>query len=177
MKRQYLVFIFRILTAFITTVSYAQTAKITGSVTNRDATTENAQWTIFIKQSGTVIKVTANDTKGHFMFTGIATGYYSLIFESIGYRTIIIENLQITHDTTINIKYPDSCAVTYTTYLKKGKPVCPVGNHTKSIIPIVYGFPLAKTMRKAKKGLVRLGGCELMGCDPHYYCTLHNREL
>ena len=67
--------------------------------------------------------------------------------------------------------------VTYLTYLKNRKPICPIGNHTNNIIPIVYGLPTPKTMAKAKKGLVHLGGCVLSNCDPHYYCTVHNKEL
>jgi hypothetical protein len=56
------------------------------------------------------------------------------------------------------------------------KPTC-IGGHTDHIIPIVYGLPTEKTMTKAEKGLVHLGGCIVSEDDPKYYCKIHQVEL
>lgn len=174
---RFLLFTFFILALVISANLSAQTVTLTGSITNRDTTAGNAYWYVFLKQKDTTIKRTMNDDKGNFTLTGIPIGNYLLQFESIAFRTILRENLQILNDTTIIIKYPEPCEFKYTLYLKHGKPVCPIGNHTDSIITIVYGLPNSKTLEKAKKGLLRLAGCELTGCNPHYYCTIHKKEL
>ncbi len=55
-------------------------------------------------------------------------------------------------------------------------PAC-LNSHTDHVIPIFYGLPSAKVMAKAKAGKLYLGGCQLTGCDPYYYCLTHKREL
>ena len=40
---------------------------------------------------------------------------------------------------------------------------------TDEVVPIVYGAPTKKMIRKEKKGKAFLGG-EKTGCDPVYYC-------
>lgn len=55
-------------------------------------------------------------------------------------------------------------------------PAC-VGSHTDHFIPIVYGFPTQRTLHRVKQGKLYLGGCEVSGCDPHYYCPIHRKEL
>ena len=59
---------------------------------------------------------------------------------------------------------------------KKQKTTC-IGEHTDHIVPIVYGMPTEEVMRKAKLGLVHLGGCVMSNSDPKFYCTLHKIEL
>lgn len=49
-------------------------------------------------------------------------------------------------------------------------PKCPQCKERKSI-PIRYGYPSASTLRKAEKGLIKLGGCEVGGIDdPTRHC-------
>jgi hypothetical protein len=50
---------------------------------------------------------------------------------------------------------------------------CPKGNHTDSIIPLIYGFPTEEDFRKSDSGLVALGGCELPENPDNYYCKKH----
>jgi hypothetical protein len=52
-----------------------------------------------------------------------------------------------------------------------------VGGHTDRLLPIVYGRPTPKTMRRAQQGTVVLRGCLVSGCDPRYYCPVHKKDL
>ena len=56
-------------------------------------------------------------------------------------------------------------------------PVC-VEGHRNGIIPIVYGFVTDdKTIQRAKRGEIKLGGCLVAYCHPRYYCPLHDKGL
>jgi len=158
---------------------YCQKGQIIGHMTNRDTLASYNYWTIFLKQGDSTIKETATDTSTNFKFKDIPKGIYSLSIKQIGQRDFIIDNLQISMDTTIelSLSYPPPCKFIYSSYLKNKRPNCTIGGHTQNIIPIVYGLPTPKTFKKAKKGLVHLGGCALSNCDPHYYCTIHKLEL
>lgn len=54
---------------------------------------------------------------------------------------------------------------------------CPQGNHTDSIIPIIYGFPTEEDFRKSDSGLVALGGCELPKEPKKYWCKIHQLDF
>ena len=55
-------------------------------------------------------------------------------------------------------------------------PICPKCK-SENIIDIVYGYPMASTMKKAEKGKVRLGGCCVGLHDPRYYCKKCDKEF
>jgi hypothetical protein len=156
---------------------YSQSGQIVGHITNHDTLLAYNYWTLSLKQNDSTIKETA--TTANFKFENLPTGIYSLSIHQTGQRDLIIDSLRILKDTTINLNlgYPPPCKFIYLTYLKNEKPKCIIGGHTDNIIPIVYGLPTQKTMKKAKKGLVHLGGCIISDCDPHYYCTIHKIEL
>lgn len=54
---------------------------------------------------------------------------------------------------------------------------CPKGNHTDSIIPIIYGYPTEEDFRKSDSGLVALGGCELPENPTKYWCKIHKIDF
>lgn len=54
---------------------------------------------------------------------------------------------------------------------------CPKGNHTDSIIPIIYGFPTEEDFRKSDSGLIALGGCELPEKPSKYWCKIHKIDF
>ena len=170
-----------IIIAFISISStiYGQNSQIIGHITNRDTIFATNFWTILLMQRDSTIKKTATNFSGNFRLKDIDKGIYSLTIQQIGFRDYNIDSLQILTDTTLNlyIDFPPPCKFVYLTYLKHQKPKCINGGHTNNIIPIVYGLPSQKTMRKAKKGLVHLAGCIISACDPHYYCTIHKIEL
>ena len=57
------------------------------------------------------------------------------------------------------------------------KPVCPVCNSNKDVIPIIYGKPAAETIKRAEKGECRLGGCMIDKDSPYYYCKKDKKEF
>jgi len=158
---------------------YSQNGRIIGHIANRDTVITNNYWNVFLKQGDSTIKATATDAFANFGFKDVREGTYKLTIQQIGFRDFTIDSLQMQRDTTIavNLDFPPPCKFAYLSYLKDQKPKCIIGGHNNNIIPIVYGLPSKKTMTKAKKGLVHLGGCILSDCDPHYFCTIHNIEL
>jgi hypothetical protein len=56
-------------------------------------------------------------------------------------------------------------------------PAC-VGGHRDRVIPVVYGLVSSvEVAKRAKRSELKLGGCLVTDCDPHYYCLLHNKYL
>ena len=147
--------------------TFCQTGQINGQIKKQDTLLEFKYLVVVLKQSDSIIKGTVPDIYGHFSLNNIAEGFYSLVIQQIGYRDDVTDSLKISRDTTIALNF---------IYSKGQKPKC-IGGHTDNIIPIVYGLPAKKTIEKAKKGLVHLAGCIVSDCDPHYYCTIHKREL
>jgi hypothetical protein len=54
---------------------------------------------------------------------------------------------------------------------------CPKGNHSDSIIPIVYGYPTEQDFKDSKSGLIVLGGCELPKNPTKYWCKIHKIDF
>ena len=80
----------------------------------------------------------------------------------------IIENVAIeSQQKVLDVTYPKPCI--------SNKKICPKG-HSNKIIPIAYGFPSNRMMEKAKKGKIRLGGCEPSSCKK-WYCKEHQLEF
>lgn len=153
--------------------TFCQNGQITGRITKSDTILEYKYLTVLLKHGDSTITGTIPDTNGLFKIKDIPEGFYSLIIQQIGYRETITDSLKITQNSTIDLSYPPPCRFVY---LKLQVPKC-IGGHTGHIIPIVYGLPTKKTMERAKRGLVHLGGCFVSDCDPRYYCTIHNKEL
>lgn len=153
--------------------SFCQHGKIVGHITSHDPYTELKYVTVELRQKDTVITGAIPDENGRFSLERIGKGTYSLAIRQIGYRTAITEGLNITADTviTLDLVYPPPCPFT-----TSKKPVC-IDGHTDHIIPIIYGLPSKGTLKKSKKGIVHLGGCEITNCNPYFYCTIHQKEL
>lgn len=64
----------------------------------------------------------------------------------------------------LNIAYPVSCK----SFPKTG--VCPMCHTGANSIRIVYGMPSKEMFEKSEKGEVKLGGCVVDDCIPHYHC-------
>lgn len=116
-------------------------------------------------------------TSGTYFIKDINEGDYDLEFHSFetSARRLNLVNVHFTKDSVneLSITYPPPCKFIYS---KNYKPICPY-NHTDSIVRIIYGYPTSKTMEKAKKGQIHLGGCIITHCDPKYYCAIHKIEL
>jgi hypothetical protein len=157
----------------MTLFSFGQKTQITGQIAKSQKEVDYKYLTIFLKQNDSTISGAIPDTTGYFKIKNIPDGCYNLVVQEIGSRDFVIENIKIDKDTTINFIYPPPCLFIH----HKGERIACIGGHTDHIIPIVYGYPTQKTLKKAKKGIVHLGGCVVTDCDPHYYCTIHKKDL
>jgi len=109
-----------------------------------------------------------SDSIGKFQINNIPKGNYDLTFRLIGYNSYTLTDVNISSDsiTTLDIRFPCPFG------LVKSKKECPFG-HKDNIVKIIYGLPSLKTLKKAEKGKIELGGCVVTGCDPKWYCKIH----
>ena len=115
----------------------------------------------------------SSNINGDFLIDSIPVGTYDLKITYLGYRDTTLTSIKVTQDTIIDLKinYPPTCK-----YDKKNKS-CPVCQMKDKVIPIAYGLPSAGLLKDAKKGKVRIGGCLITGCDPHWYCKRDKIEF
>jgi hypothetical protein len=102
-------------------------------------------------------------------------GLYALRLRRSNNRWVSLDGVIVysSKTTLINTTYPGPCKFDYTT---NAKSVC-INRHKDQIVPILYGFPTKRQIKKAKDGKLHLGGCVVTDCDPKYYCRVHKREL
>ena len=129
--------------------------------------------TVLLKKKDSILTGSQIDSLGNYkLVKKIPSGNYKVVINHLGEKDMIIENIIVDEkDLVIDIKYPGPC-----TYFKNKPRKC-VGSHTDNIIPIVYGLPSKIMIKKAKKGKIHLGGCEVSKCDPYFFCKTHNIEL
>ncbi|GAA4425338.1 hypothetical protein GCM10023188_06170 [Pontibacter saemangeumensis] len=154
---------------------YCQNGQVTGQIALQDSLMEYKYLRVLLQKGESTVNGAVPDNSGHFVINDIPEGNYTLFIRQLGFRDAITDSVVVSdgETTTLNLPYPPPCRFTY----EKGqKPKC-IGGHSDGIIPIVYGLPTKKTMKKAEKGLVHLAGCIVTDCDPQYYCKIHNREL
>lgn len=150
--------------------SFGQTGTLEGNVIYKvDSSSIHGA---IILLSGTQLGATS-DSDGFFRIEGIPPGMYDLTLRYIGLGSDTVKNLNVlSGPSTVLILGlpPGDCS---------GKMLkrCPVDSKTDGIIPIVYGLPGKKLLRKADRGKVWLAGCELTGCDPTWYCKRHQKAF
>ena len=129
----------------------------------------------WVKKGDSIVIRIAITSSGLHHFGNFKQGVYNLELHDHRSRAMKIDSVQIIADsiTTLSISYPGFCKYIYPAGYK---PMCPKG-HNDSIVNIMYGFASEKMVKKAKKGLIHLGGCIITDCDPKYYCTKHKIEL
>lgn len=118
--------------------------------------------TLKINQSDTAI-INLNESKAR-VFYFLWSGWKSKIFRLAS---------NITSNGIKKVNVPD------TTFYKQFEEdyVCPICLKSKYLIPIIYGVPLLKQMKKADRGKIRLGGCIITEFNPKYYCRLDDFEF
>lgn len=106
------------------------------------------------------------DPEGNFIIKNVPPGTYTLRVSALGYPDRVLDSVKIDsyHPVEMNILYPPECKY------KDPIMICPVCKKKDEVIPIVYGLPTQKTMKKAEKEEVMLGGCVVSGCDPQWFC-------
>lgn len=121
---------------------------------------------VLIRDSITLQK-TQTDIDGNFKFENIPFGTYAILISFPGMREETTENIVLdTENKVIDLFYPKPCVFT--------EKVCPHG-HSDEIIPIVYGFPSKKMMKKSDKNKIKLGGCTPF-CEK-WHCKKHDLDF
>ena len=162
-----------LLVFFCTFRASCQTFSMQGTL--KDTQSNKGFWgaTLLFRQANETVTGSSTDSAGAFHMD-IRPGVYDLYIEAIGYRTKTMKGLVVSaNPAVLMLTFPGPCEFVYTA---KAPPMC-VDGHTDHIIPIVYGLPGKKEMKRSKDGKIYLGGCQVTGCDPKYYCPIHQRQL
>jgi hypothetical protein len=160
--------IFTIIAFLTLSIGFSQSGELTGKIT------ENSNigfpgLTVKLTNKGRVISETQTDFDGKYSFKNIPSGIYLIRISGTGMREETVENILIENQIHIlSFRYPKPCVAA-------NKKVCPNG-HKNNIIPIVYGFPSKKTMKKWQKGKIKLGGCNPFVCEK-WHCVEHDLDF
>jgi hypothetical protein len=113
-----------------------------------------------------VNKTLTTSNKGYFEICGLKPGEYSLGITLIGYKDTTISSLKVEADSSVHIEiYLSTC---YFHVFGKTN-ICPKCGRDDMVVPILYEMATKKMIKRARKGIVYLGG-HRTGCDPTYYC-------
>jgi hypothetical protein len=126
------------------------------------------------------VKVTLADQKierstdfdGVFNIDSLPKGIYQISISYPGYNGGDITSIINSQDTVIEllIELPFPCPQGHGS-------ICPICKKEDQVIPIEYGIPRKRLVRKAKRGKVKLGGCVIKDCDPDWYCKRDDKEF
>jgi CarboxypepD_reg-like domain len=111
---------------------------------------------------------TSSDTIGNFTLPNIPEGNYTMRVSFLGEGHIDFTDVTVKCDSTLqfNIPFPWPCI-----YEKsRNNKTCPVCGKQDQVIPIIYGYPNKKMLRKAAKNKILIGGCLVFDCQPNWYC-------
>jgi hypothetical protein len=161
-----------VLLLFLSVDSFCQKWKLDGRITTSDSLLNFNSLIVLLELDGKEIAGVIPDIQGYFKFEKVRSGNYRLVVSQPGYNDTISDVVKVTANSLdIDLIYdpvkdtPD-----------KNQPKC-INGHTDNIIPIVYGKPVPETVRKAHQGKIRLGGCMYSDDFPHFYCTIHQKNL
>jgi|SRR5687768_16402260 len=151
------------------TVSFGQNSGLKGQVID-NGQNPLAGLTIKILDSDSVVTWTVTGQNGDYELQNIKPGLYDLSIQHLGFRERILKDVRIPANDILqfNITHPGPCT--------KSEKVCPNG-HTDNLIPIVYGLPRKRSIKKSDKGQIKLGGCIVTDCDPAWYCKTDQIEF
>lgn len=148
--------------------SSSQTGTIEGMLRNGVTHNLSSFVNIGLYQGETMLLGTTSDTTGHFLIEDINSGVYELRFSFVGYHTHTLRNIRVFNDSIAFVEANYPCPHGN----QKPKKICPFW-HRDNIVPITYGLPTKRTMRRAEEGKCYLGGCIITECDPCWYCKIH----
>lgn len=158
--------IFTIIAFFTLFIGFSQNGELSGHITENIGTGFPGL-TVELILDGKSIKVTQTAFDGKYNFKNIPYGMYTMKISAVNMQEEIIENVIVENQQMVlDLNYPKPCL--------SNKKVCPKG-HSDKIIPIVYGLPTKKTMKKAENGKVKLGGCTPY-CEK-WHCVEHNLDF
>ena len=147
--------------------------QISGKIQLTDDNSRYQYITVLLKQRDSIYTGSQVDDSGYYkLVQKVPNGNYRIVVEQLGYKGKIEEDIVVNDsDLLLNFEYPKKCE------FHKEKPGKCVDGHTDKIIPIIYGLPSKATMKKAKRGQLHLGGCEIWECSPYFFCTIHQKQL
>ena len=161
----------------VNVLAFAQSGEVEGRIIYREDSSaiKDAWIQVFKTTSPNSVPLTTaiTDKNGYFKISGLELQTYDLVAGAmtLGDTSLIAINVQSEKGLFLNISLPrEDCSWNRSN-------ICPIGNQNDEVIPIVYGLPTQKTVRKAKKGKVSLGGCIITGCDPIWYCQRHKHSF
>jgi len=148
---------------FATFLGFSQNGNLNGTIVFYEDDSPVPGLKLELIDSGNTIYESQTDFDGKYDLKNIPVGTYDLKMSYPSFRTLIV-SLQIDPgNKMLDSSYPAPCP--------KMSKACPNG-HKNNIIPIVYGLPDAKTMKKSKKGKIKLGGCDPSFCE-RWHCKTH----
>ncbi len=109
--------------------------------------------------------ISPSDSLGNFDFNQIPVGLYDLTIRYGNNQDTTITNIYVgkISEQSLLIDYRIWCRFDLSQHNDK----CPICRNNDKVKPITYGDPTHKTLKKAIKGKIELGGCISTGCDPH----------
>lgn len=158
--------VFMIIALMVLSTGYAQNGALRGRIVEFGETGFPGL-TVELARDGNLLYHTQTDLDGGYSFKDIPLGTYSIKLSYVGMREETVEN--------ITVKGPDEVAdFTYPKPCTNNKKICPKG-HKANIIPIVYGLPNKRMMKKAQNNKAKLGGCTPY-CEK-WHCTAHDLDF
>ena len=147
--------------------------EIKGKVSLTDSISDYSFIYVLLKTNDTIYTGSQLDKFGNYKLAKkVPNGNYEIVVKHLTYKDLILNNIIAEdNDLVIDINFPGPCEFNRITPQK-----C-VNDHTDNIIPIVYGYPNKRLIRRAKKGKVHIGGCIVSPCDSYFYCKIHYKEL
>ncbi|WP_320815705.1 hypothetical protein [Flavobacterium sp.] len=148
-------------------------SEIKGKVTLTDSISDYSFIYVLLRTNDTIYTGSQLDKLGDYKLAKkVPNGKYEIVVKHLTYKDLILKNIIVDDkDLVMDINFPGPCE-----YNEKTPQKC-VNDHTDNIIPIVYGYPNKRLMKRAKKGKVHIGGCIVSQCDSYFYCKIHNKEL
>jgi hypothetical protein len=130
-----------------------------------------------LADTGVVSNTFINQGLQKVIYTKVLAGRYKIQIYGQGQPPRIIDSVNVTSKRfSIDINIDGPCLFDHP---KDYIPTCPQ-NHKDSIISIVYGLVSKRgdTFMKEKKDMkVKYAGCVMTGCDPQFYCKVHDIEF
>lgn len=118
---------------------------------------------------------TISDFDGDFYFDKLPIGEYHLKFSFLGFKEKTIKNVQVVENLTFIREVFLTPFCEFENSLEKEN--CPICEKSDKVIPILYGFPSKKQLRKSKRNKILLAGCLVSDCDPYWYCRRDKKRF
>jgi len=152
---------------FATALGFSQNGNLNGNIVFYEDNSPLAGLKLELISNGSTIYESQTDFDGKYDLKNVPIGTYDLKMSYLGFRAMTVSVQVDPGNKILDFSYPAPCS--------KVSKTCPDG-HKNNIIPIVYGLPDAKTMKKSKKGKIKLGGCDPSFCE-RWHCKTHNIDF